>query len=69
MIDSIGGRKFFVRLIGIVVSLIYVIMCHFDRELMKIDSAFFTCLGVIVGGFFTANLGEKYMEKKNANIP
>lgn len=69
MMDSIGGRKFFVCLIGLLCSLIFVLACHFDPKLEKIATAFYTCIGVIVGGFFTANLGEKYMEKKNANIP
>lgn len=68
MMDSIGGRKFFVCLIGLFICLLFAIFCHIDPSLEKISNAFYTCIGVIVGGFFTANLGEKYMEKKNASI-
>lgn len=57
MIDKLGGRKYFLTIVVILLSFVFVVLKMTDVE------SFFKFVMVVGGGYLTANVADGIVEK------
>ena len=64
LLSSLGGRKFAISIFGILVVVLYVLICIHHPELVAVAVPVCTVIGSIIASFCATNAANDYVAMK-----